>query len=310
MFKERLISGLFGSMFICVFQPFGLLAFGERRWVLILGISACVFGSILLVECLLTWVLRMPHDPSRGMKYLIKRNSIFQVLNILGMTFSTIFFLDRFCCMEGIDNHLSWGTFIYALLVYLASSLLIGLYWRNVYMKRDYQRQLEEAQYLNGILQERQRMEEQMHQRVASTMNEKTTPAINEKAEVGEESLSSAPVGELTLTGSTKESLTLLPQDFVYAEADGNYVHIHYLKEGVINESLLRCSISQIEETMSVENNILRCHRAFVVNLSHIVKLESHSSTLQLFFKESKTPVPVSKTYIQVIRERIVDPKK
>ncbi len=300
MFKERLISGLIGSMFIIIFQPFGLLPFGHFRWVLTLGICSCIFGSIFLVECLLTWVFRMPHDPSRGMIYLVRRNLVFQVLNIIGMTASTVFFLDRFCCMEGVDNHLSWSSLFYTLLMYMGCSLMIGLYWRNVFMKRDYHRQLEEAQYLNGILQERERNDVRRQPLASAPVAEAPVP-------VAEEAEKDAP---LTLSGSTKESLTLLPCDFVYAEAKGNYVSIHYLKEGQAKDILLRCSISQIEEALSIDQNILRCHRAFVVNLKHVSKIENRGSSLQLYFKEVQAFVPVSKTHMPVVKELIVDPAR
>lgn len=286
-------------MFILIFQPFGLIAFGNYRWVLELGICACIIGSIILAECLLRWVVRMPHDTGRGIKYLVKRNVLFQVLNIALMTVSTVFYLDKFCCTDGVDNHLSWGTVIYAFLIYVGSSIVIGLYWRNVYMKRDYQRQLQESQYLNGILQERQRMIEQRQ------MYASTTPVT--QAEHTEENPEH--VEELTISGTTKESLSLVPQDFIYAEADGNYVHIRHRKDGAVKDTLIRCSITQVEETMKIVPDILRCHRAFVVNLSHVTKLESHGSSLQLYLKEAQTLVPVSKTYMQTIKDRIVDPK-
>ncbi len=300
MFKERLISGLIGSMFIIVFQPFSLMSFGSYRWVLSLGLCLCIIASILLVECMLTWVFNMPHDPSRGMSYLMRRNILFQVLNILGMTVSTAIYIDRFCCMEGVDNHLSWANLFYAFLIFLGCSMVIGLYWRNVYMKRDYHRQLEDAQYLNGILQERQRILEQSQPKSTQPATEPTIPV---EPASNNDTL-------LTLSGSTKESLTLLTQDFIYAEAKGNYVNVHYLKEGEAKDIMLRCSISQIEETLSIDPTILRCHRAFVVNLKRVSKLENHSSSLQLFFKEAQAFVPVSKTYVQTIKQRIVEPNR
>lgn len=299
MFKERLISGLLGCMFILIFQPFGLIAFDHYRWVLIGGICACIFTSILVAECLLSWVFRLPHEPSRGMKYLIKRNFLFQAINIVGMTAGTVVFLDRFCCMEGLDNHLSWSNTFSCFAVYMGCSMIIGLYWRNVYMKRDFQRQLQEAQYLNGILQERQRIEIQKHTQDDLMPSPAQAPAEPE----------TATPRELTLTGSTKESLTLLPQDFIYAESNGNYVHIFFFRDGAVKDIMLRCSITQIEDSLKFHKSILRCHRAFVANLAHVSKLENHGSTLQLYYKASGAFVPVSKTYIQVVKERIVDPQ-
>lgn len=290
MIKERLISGLFGCMFILLFQPFGLIAFGTFRWVLFGGICICVLGSILLAEFIVACLIRMPHEPQRGMKYILKRNVLFQVTNITLMTGNTAIFLDRFCSTERLDNHLSWGNLLYVFIIFLGCSILIGLYWRNVYMKRDFQRQLQEAQYLNGILQERNRIEKQAVESLGPT-------------KVSKDSFS-----EITLSGTTKESLKLLPEDFIYAEANGNYVQVHYLKDGMAKNIMIRCSISQVEATLSVCSNIMRCHRAFVVNLMQVSRLENHATSLQLYFKETKSSIPVSKTYLQTIKERIVDP--
>lgn len=36
----------------------------------------------------------------------------------------------------------------------------------------------------------------------------------------------------ITLSGETKDSVTLLPQNIFYMEASGNYVDIYYKEEG------------------------------------------------------------------------------
>ena len=47
----------------------------------------------------------------------------------------------------------------------------------------------------------------------------------------------------ITLSGETKDSVTLLPQNIFYMEASGNYVDIYYKEEGKEKHKLLRSTI-------------------------------------------------------------------
>lgn len=308
MIKDRLISALLGSMFFIVFQPFDLTAFGALRWLLLAGVSACIFASCVGCEYLLRWVFRMPHDVSRGQSYLLRRNGIFQLLNILVSTVLISLFLARFCNNEQVDNRLSWQIVLQVLGIMVCCSLLIGLYWRNVYAKRDYQRRLEEAMYLNGILEERRREADNRRKEAEQLARRQTANPVQTTPEFSSIPSSTAAPEPIHLTGSTKESLTLFSQDFIYAESDSNYVHIYYIKEEKVQKTMLRSSISHIEELVTVDSSILRCHRAFIVNLLQVDKVESQNQALQLLMKGTHTRVPVSKTYLQEVKERIVNP--
>ena len=75
-------------------------------------------------------------------------------------------FLDTFACNDIVDNHFGWATFGSVIAVSIYVTIIIHLYWRNVYKKRYLIKQLEEMQLLNGIMLERQR-----------TMKRKTRPS-------------------------------------------------------------------------------------------------------------------------------------
>lgn len=308
MIKDRLISALLGCMFYIVFQPFDLTEFGAMRWLLLAGISACIFASCIGCEYLLRWVFRMPHDITRGQSYLLRRNAIFQALNILCATALITLFLDRFCCNEQVDNHLSWSIGLQVFGIMICCSLLIGLYWRNVYAKKDYQRRLEESMYLNGILEERRR-EAESRRKEAELQAQKQTVTLQQlKQTVVSAPEAPAAPEPIHITGSTKESVTLLPEDFIYAESDSNYVHIYFMKDDKTQKAMLRSSITHIEELVTTDRHILRCHRAFIVNLSQVEKVESQNQNMQLLMKGTHSRVPVSKTYLQEVKERIVNP--
>ncbi len=97
----------------------------------------------------------------------------------------------------------------------------------------------------------------------------------------------------ITLSGSTKDSLTLFPKELLYIESSGNYVQVYYQIDEQILQKTLRATLQQLEELLSDYPFIVRCHRAFLVNTSQIEKIKG----FKIGLKSTKTEIPVSKTY-------------
>ena len=157
--KERLQSALIATLFISVFLPFGLGHFGWLRLALLCGIGISIAISVLISELAVDKLFRMPNDVSLGSPYIIKRNIIFELINTFLTVSLMCIFLDAFANNDVVDNHFSWATLGSVILINAFTTLVIHIYWRSVYKKRYLIRQLEEAQLLNGVLQERQRKE-------------------------------------------------------------------------------------------------------------------------------------------------------
>ena len=96
----------------------------------------------------------------------------------------------------------------------------------------------------------------------------------------------------ITLSGNTKDSLTLFPQELLYMESVGNYVRIHYQLNGQISQKMLRATLQQMEELLSDYPFFVRCHRAFIVNIRHIAKMKG----AKLWLNSTETQIPISKT--------------
>lgn len=109
----------------------------------------------------------------------------------------------------------------------------------------------------------------------------------------------------LTLSGSTKESLKILPRDLLFAEVMGNYVTVHYLQNGEVMQKSLRITLSQIMETLDSYPQFVRCHRAFIINISNVTAIRGNSHAYQLTIHNLETEVPVSKSYTKVIKEKL-----
>jgi len=296
MIKEKSISAIIGTLFFAVFQPFGLSLFcTSERFMITCGLFVVAFASCMTCEGIVNYVLRMPMDTSKEPSYTMKRGIVFQICNIIVLTTYLSLYFDRFASNDVVDNHLSVEHSLGMLVASIGCCLFIGLYWRNVYWKRHYAKQLEEAQMLNGVLMERSRL-------VEVSKQESMTDTSSSKEE------------RIMLEGSTKECVSLLLSDFIFAESEGNYVSIHYMEnpstgsEQTEKQTMLRTSMKNVVAILCVNTEIIQCHRAYIVNLRHVQSVEGRSSGIGLKLRHCDTIVPVSKSYVNEVKERIKNP--
>jgi hypothetical protein len=101
----------------------------------------------------------------------------------------------------------------------------------------------------------------------------------------------------ILLSGKTKEAIMLDPNNILYIEASGNYAEIHFLEDGKVSQRTLRTTIQQLEEALKEYPTIIRCHRAFIVNISYIEKISVNRQGFLLVLKSVDKEMPVSRTY-------------
>ena len=287
--KERLQSALIATLFISVFLPFGLGHFGWLRLALLCGIGISIAISVLISELAVDKLFRMPNDVSLGSPYIIKRNIIFELINTFLTVSLMCIFLDAFANNDVVDNHFSWATLGSIILINAFTTLVIHVYWRSVYKKRYLIRQLEEAQLLNGVLQERQRKET-----IEKPLPQPTSTANSDDT--------------ICISGATKESLNIRPSQVVYVTSEGNYVRVHYIIDGSMKNMLIRTSMKNVSDLLCCHSYIMQCHRAFIVNLRHVEKVESRNSGIALVMQYGNDTVLVSKQYSAEVKERIKNP--
>ncbi len=104
---------------------------------------------------------------------------------------------------------------------------------------------------------------------------------------------------EQTTTSSipnSNQELLFDPQSLIYVESVANYAEVCYMCDDEIKRVTLRSTLKQIMESVCVYNNIIQCHRGFIVNLNFVVSLqgENNSFFLNLFSVDKR--IPVSRT--------------
>lgn len=92
-----------------------------------------------------------------------------------------------------------------------------------------------------------------------------------------------------------KEELSFYPNQFIYAESDGNYTAFHLKLENQIKRKIIRNSISNIEQQLSTIPFLFRTHRAFIVNLKMIDSQKGNSLGYRLKLSGIDNEIPVSR---------------
>ena len=126
------------------------------------------------------------------------------------------------------------------------------------------------------------------------------TVDMDVKSDVHEQDISS-----LTLTGTTNESVTLQISHLLFIEAVGNYVKVSHLRDNQVHTDMLRATMKQMEEKLQDYPMIVRCHRAFLVNLGQVEQITSHSGSTQLLIKHCHESLPVSRSNMAQVKAAI-----
>ena len=98
--------------------------------------------------------------------------------------------------------------------------------------------------------------------------------------------------------------LTLPLTDFLYAEAQKNFVDICFLQDGRVEHRQLRTTLAAVLADAN-DKSIFQCHRSFIVNLNHILSAHGNSNGYQLTVGDDRHVVPVSRSYVKKLRSYV-----
>lgn len=88
--------------------------------------------------------------------------------------------------------------------------------------------------------------------------------------------------------------------DLLFARAEGNYVQVYTIEKGTVHSDLKRISLKQLELQLAAYPDILRCHRAYLLNIKRVARLSGNAQGYLISFDETDHKVPVSRTYLSL----------
>lgn len=289
--RVRIISVGITCLAFVVFKPMGLDTLGLMLYLHFLAIWVLGVGVCYFTEGVVTHILGMPTSLDRGVEYIIRRNLWFQLINTPLEALFICAYLHFPMSSVGAADPLSWKGILQAILLLAFCSFIVGLYWRYKFRSRFLALELEETRELNSQLQ---LLQKETEHRVKKNEEEKATPV--------------APIEQpdvITLTGSTNEKVMLSVSRLLYIEAVGNYVKVVHWLDGQVRSDMLRATSKQMEDTLHTYPLIVRCHRAFIVNLGQVEHFVSKAGSMQLVMKHSHDTIPVSRSNVVAIKEKM-----
>ena len=282
----RVISCAFIVLAIAIFKPFGLEMWQWQAYIHLLSIFALGLLSCFLTEVILKYVIRMPRSYDHGVSYIISRNLRFQCIKT-PLVSLLICLYRHFAMSELVEgNKLSLSNYLETLVIIAFLSFAIGLYWRFKFRNRYLAAELEDTRLLNEQLKKLQ--------------------TSDQDPQIIEEATNQDP--QITLEGTTNEHVSLEISNLLYIEAVGNYVRVCQLQDNGVHTHMLRATMKQMEDTLEAYPMIVRCHRAFMVNLGQVEQISSNSRAMQLVMRYSHDAIPVSRSNVNKLKELLEKP--
>lgn len=99
--------------------------------------------------------------------------------------------------------------------------------------------------------------------------------------------------------------ISVMLENLLYIESADNYATIYYMNKSSKSHYMIRNSLKWMEENLTKDTPLVRCHRSFIVNLDKVKILKKEKNGIMLELDAENTPdIPVSKTYYQSFMDK------
>lgn len=107
----------------------------------------------------------------------------------------------------------------------------------------------------------------------------------------------------ICILGTNKgEGVEMKVHDLLFVKAEGNYIQVFYRFNENTTQTLIRSTLKMMLQQTAKHQNIIQCHRAYIVNTNNIDSATGNAQGLKLTIKDCPEKVPVSRNYVQIIR--------
>jgi|SRR5688572_4867834 len=257
-FFHSLIISIAVIIIVILWQPFGLNSLTLPMIKLIPVFAG--FGIVTMLCCFLDYRLIRPAFPSffDDQKWNVWKHIFWSILTIMLIGLGNLFY-SRMLGNIGISGS--------SLVAFLFNIFLISVLPVTIITLLRY-----------GWLYTRRRKEVKMVNEIVSSPI--TAPSQD------------SPL--IFVSDNGKDAIKLLADHFLYAESADNYTDIVYIENGIVRRALIRSSLKKIEE-MNTADFVIRVHRAFLVNMRQVKRINGNAQGFRLVFDHLDETIPVSR---------------
>jgi len=251
--------------FLLIYQPFGASEVKEYKALFLSGFAACVFTGLVLTYIVLPAILPSVFNPD---KWIVKKEILYIFLSFLVIATFNYFYND--IVGKNIAKPQSFPKFI-GITVSIGFFPVLGL----IFLTERY-------------LKER---------------NEGAAKAISSQLE--KPIITNSKGETITLQSETTKSdvLSIDIKDFLFAKAEDNYSIVHFISQQKPQKKMLRLSLKTIENLLEDHDEIVRCHKSFILNKNYITSVKGNARSLFIEIEQSDVKIPVSRSFP---REKLV----
>lgn len=129
---------------------------------------------------------------------------------------------------------------------------------------------------------------------------------LSKKAEQKVES-SSISLAQYSLKDENdKIVLVIKPQQLLLLKSENNYTSVFFLQNEQVEKKLIRTNLKKLENELKEFPNLLRIHRSYMINLTHIDSVDRKKGSFQLLLTQlPDMPLKVSETYKPIFETHI-----
>ncbi len=267
--------GLFVSIFLFVFKPFGsgIYVLEGRAWIL------WGYGSVTFLLLAVNRIIGPALLPGffNEARWTVLKDLGLQLWNILSIGAANMLFASALGA-ERIR--------LLAVPVYLLQALAVGFFPLTL-----------------GIVSA---------QMVLLRRSAESTRQMNESLKALETRRSRSDPGPeavaLSAEGS-REKIEIRLSDLLLIKSIDNYVEIYAADEGHIRRRILRSSLKRVEQELKDRPFIFKCHRAFLVNVRNIRSVAGNSQGYRLIIQGIEFEVPVSRNMSKGLFKLVTRPR-
>lgn len=275
--KTIAIASLLVFLILYLFEPFGINHIApDRKLFILIGYGVVTALAMLTHHCLLLFLLPKYYCENH---WTVGRHILSNVCMLMLVTAGNIVYGYFFNITW---QHVNLSVLITALLITVAVGVFPIVLITVIQYNRLFAISLRQATRLNESL----------------SLNEGNHQGLVDSTALKAETLS-------FIWGTGRDQIEVMHADLRYIEACGNYVNIHYLKEGVPTRKTWRATIKQMESETAAYPQIIKCHRAFLVNLDAVRKVSGNSQGYRLSLDGMEEEVPVSRAFTPAVKTRI-----
>lgn len=267
--KITISISLFITFFIIIFQPFGLSSLETKyKFLINIGYGFVTFLTLVLNLFIITKIFKVffVEDSWKVWKQIIWLIWIVFTIGMGNFLYSTLFF--------NFANNFT-GLLIFQGFTILISIIPISIL-TIIRQNKILSQNLANAKEIN---------------RINTEVKKNKTNHKSKSIEI--------------FSDNKNDSLKIFSEQIYYIEAEGNYVKIYFSENNNLKNKMLRSSLKKIEEQITEIAFLIKCHRAFIVNINKIETSKGNSQGLKLKIINLENEIPVSRNYVKILKTKI-----